>query len=483
MLNIWKRDEPAVREDTERIPERITWATVPRWRLAAALVLSLFNAGLSGALLLQHHGDAAATAAVAQVCGVGADSGCEAVARSPYSTVRGVPVAAIGLAFSLSVALLALLGVAGGPDTRAAAASIALGLLALALLVAVVLLGIQVFAIRALCKLCILTYAVNALAFVVLLPTRRGSSALRGGVRYPEGRVALLGWALGSVAVLAAVVASDKALAARRSGGAASVLGAPAAAPSLPPAPPGSEAQRYQEEARVAHEEARRLQQILDDPHKLEEYFAQKAAREFEQGPVANLALSGVPAKGPADAPIRVVEFSDFLCPYCRSIAGAFSAYLPNAGNRIVLYFKNYPLDQECNPAISRTLHPGACALALGGICAQEQGKFWPYHDRVFQSPPSNPGVAEVAALAAGAGLDPGAFNTCIKGSAARARLAAEIQEARASGVDATPTLFINGRKLPRVNDFVQTVDREAARMGLPPVPPPQGAAHPPSGP
>ena len=481
MLSFWKRDEPAVREDTQRIPERVTWAAVPRWRLVAVLLLSLFNAGLSGALLLQHHGDATATAAVSQVCGAGEDSGCNAVARSPWSTVRGVPVAAFGLAFSLSIALLTFLGVIGGPDTRAAAAIIALALLFLALVAAVVLFGVQVFAIKAFCKLCILTYAVNALAFMILLPTRRDRSALRTGVRYPEGRVAVAGWALGSLALVAAVLAGDKALASRHAAADANLLGSPAAASALPPAPAGSEAQRYQEEARVAHEEARRLQEILDDQAKLEEYFAQKATREFEQGPVATLNLKATPAKGPAEAPIRVVEFSDFLCPYCRSIAGAFSAYLPNSANRVVLYFKNYPLDQDCNPTLSRTVHPGACALALGGICAQDQGKFWPYHDRVFSSPPSNPGVAEVVAVAAAAGLDPGALNACMNGASAKQRLAAEIQEAKAAGVDATPTLFINGRKLPRVNDFVQTVDREAAKMGLPPLAPP--AAAPPSGP
>jgi protein-disulfide isomerase len=99
----------------------------------------------------------------------------------------------------------------------------------------------------------------------------------------------------------------------------------------------------------------------------------------------------------------------------------------------------------------------------------------------VFAGPPSNPGVADVAALAASAGLDGGALSACMGGAAARQRLAAEIQEAKAAGVEATPTLFINGRKLPRVDVFVQTMDREAARMGLPPIAPP--GPHPPSGP
>jgi protein-disulfide isomerase len=258
------------------------------------------------------------------------------------------------------------------------------------------------------------------------------------------------------------------------------LLGA-TAVPSGSPAPAGSEAQRYQEEARVALEQARRLQEILDDPRKLEGYFAEKAAREYEQGPVQNFNLKSTPFKGPAEAPIRVVEFSDFLCPYCKSIAGAFASYVPQSANRVVLYFKNFPLDQACNPSLARTVHPGACNLALGAICAQDQGKFWPYHDRVFATTPPNPGVAEVATLAAGAGLDGAALTACMTGASARDRLAAEIQEGKQGKVEGTPTVFINGRLLPRLNDFVQMVDREAAKIGLPPIgPPAAAAAHPP---
>lgn len=470
MPSIWSRGS-APPDDTDRIPEKTAWAAVPRWRLLAVLVLALANAGVCAVLLLQHHGNARAAAAVSQVCGAAETSGCEKVARSAYSTVRGVPLAAIGLAFSLSIAFVCALGLLGGPDTRATAAGIALAGLFLAVAAAIVLFGIQVLVVKALCKLCILTYALDALALMVLIPARRsGAISFPGGVRYAEGRVAVAGWVLATVALVAAVLALDVALGrtpAQPAGGAA-LLGAPAAPASAVPA--GSDAQRYQEEARVAQEEARRLQEILDDPKKLDEYFAQKAAREYEQGPVSTFNLKTTPSKGAADAPIRVVEFSDFLCPYCRSIAGAFAAYLPQSGNRVQLYFKNYPLDQSCNAAVSRTVHPGACALALGAICAQDQGKFWPYHDRVFAGPPNNPGVSDVATLAAGAGLDATALTACMNGTAARERLAAEINEGKAAKVDGTPSLYINGRKLPRLEDFVQTVDREAARMGLPPL-------------
>jgi protein-disulfide isomerase len=392
-----------------------------------------------------------------------------------------VPVAAIGLAFALSLAFLCALGLLGGPDTRAAAAAIALALLFLALVVSVALLGIQLVLIKAFCKLCVLTYAVNALAFMLLLPTRRHGASLGTGLRYNEGRVAIAGWALGSLALVGFVLACDMVLAARATAAAASApspLGV-TAVPAGIAAPAGSEAQQYQEAARVAQEQARRLQEILDDPKKLDQYFTEKATREYEQGPVQNFNLKTTPFKGPVSAPIRVVEFSDFLCPYCRSIAGAFSTFVPQSAGRVVLYFKNYPLEQSCNPHVSQTIHPGACNLALGAVCAQEQGKFWAYHDRVFAGPPSNPGPAEVLALAVGAGLDGPALSTCLTSAGARGRLTAELLEAKQGAVDATPTVFINGRRLPRINDFVQTVDREAAKIGLPPLAPPPGPAGP----
>ena len=481
MRKFWQRDEAqiATPDNTDRVPPMSSWAAVPRWRLAATLLLALLNAALSGALLLQHHGDARAAAAVSQVCGTGGQSGCDIVARSPYSAVRGVPVAAMGLAFSLSIALLCALGLLGGPDTRAAAAAVAVGALLLSLAAAVVLLGIQLVLIKAFCKLCLLTYAVNALAFMLLLPTRRQGASLGAGLRYSEGRIAIAGWGLGTLAIAGGVLAFDMALASRASARTASdpsLLGAGASGPA---APAGSDAQRYQEEARLAQEQARQLQAILDDPKKLEDYFAQKATREYEQGPVQGFNLSATPFKGPANAPIRVIEFSDFLCPYCRSIAGAFASYVPQAADRVALYFKNYPLEQSCNPNVARTVHPGACNLALGAVCAQDQGKFWAYHDRVFAGPPPNPGVPEVVALAVGAGLDGPALASCMTGASARDRLTAELLEAKQGRVEATPTVFINGRRLPRINDFVQTVDREAAKIGLPPIGPPSAPASP----
>jgi protein-disulfide isomerase/uncharacterized membrane protein len=461
---------------------------IGRWRVAVVLMAVAAGALISGLLLLEHHGERGAVAAVGQVCGEGDQSGCAVVTQSRYATVAGVPLAALGLFFYLCLGLLLVLALLAGPGALDAAAALTFWALLAALAVDLVLLGIQALAIHAFCKLCLLTYVLNALGVVVLSKARAAGGAAGQAPRTMDGRLVVAGWALGSLALAAAVLGSDRALAYREHGRTASLLGTPAAGAPPPPvsarpsptvsgsvagAPLPPDAQRWQEEARMAQEQARRLQEILDDPKKLDQYFTEKAAREFEQGPVRNLDLAGLPVKGPADAPVRVVEFSDFLCPFCRSLAGAFASFMPQAGNRVALYFKNYPLDQSCNPSLRATIHPGACALALGALCANEQGKFWPYHDKVYASPPPNPSVKDVARLAGEAGLNAAALETCALSAKTRERLGAQIAEAQAVGVNSTPTVFINGRQLPRINDFIQMVDKESARLGLPPLRPP----------
>jgi len=481
-MAFWRKDVPT--ETAAPGDVAVVTTSVPRWRVAACALLMIANAAVSGLLLLEHHHVGAAVAAVGQVCGEGAQSGCETVAQSRYAEVRGIPIAALGLAFSASLAVLLLLAATAGAEARNAAALIAFLALILALAIDLVLLGVQLFAIRAFCRLCLLTYAINALAVVLARPVHRRLVVVREGLGLPAGRAAFGGWAMASVAILAAVLAGSLALRYRERLHATAILGLPAAAPAplaspLPPATPGSDAQRYQEEARAAQEQARRLQDILDDGAKLDEYLTQKARRDFDQGPVRTFNLKGVPFKGPAEAPIRVVEFSDFLCPFCRQIASAFAGYIPQSGNRVVVYFKNYPLDSACNSTLKQPVHAGACNVALGAICANEQGKFWNYHDRVFSSPPTNPQVSDVVSMAREAGLDAAALETCVNNPATRQKLGTEIAEGIQAQVQGTPTLYINGKKLPRLNDFVQTVDREATKMGLPPLPTPAPGAAP----
>jgi protein-disulfide isomerase/uncharacterized membrane protein len=427
--------------------------TLNRGRAAAALACVVVGASLSFVLLLAH--DGVRTGAADALCGAAAESGCDRVNQSAYSEVAGVPLAGLGLAAYLALATLLGLGLLGGDEARAAAGRLAFYALAAGLLFDVALLGVQAFAIKAYCSLCIGTYVANALALAALLPARRGAPLLPllGAPRLVAGAGLLTG-----VAVLSVVVAAHLAFRAQAGSPALLTGGAPARAPG-----DGS-----------AQAEVKRLQAILDDPRKYEEYSSQKAMKEFEQAAPKALDLTKAPYKGADDAPIKVTEFADFLCPACANMARAFAGYLPQTGNRVALYFKHYPLDTSCNTSISQMVHPGACLLARAAICAQEQGRFWQYHDRVFAGIGHEPKREDVVKAAEAAGIDARALDACLGKPATQERLAADIREAAASGVQATPTFFINGRRVSRMSDFPQMVEREAARLGLPPLPQPE---------
>ena len=198
---------------------------VGRLRILLAMALCLANAALSGLLLLQHHGDERASAAVSQVCGEGADSGCAVVARSRYPEVAGVPLAAIGIFFYGGLAALLLLALLAGPEARDAAGSLAFFALGAAVAVDLVLLGVQMVAIRAFCRLCLLTYAVNVLALVLLVGSRRDGAVVGQAVRRPDGRLVFAGWLMAALALGAAVLASEVGLSYREKDRMAAVLG------------------------------------------------------------------------------------------------------------------------------------------------------------------------------------------------------------------------------------------------------------------
>jgi protein-disulfide isomerase len=191
----------------------------------------------------------------------------------------------------------------------------------------------------------------------------------------------------------------------------------------------------------------------------------------WRTAPVVPLALDGVPSKGPEPAPVRIVEFGDYLCPPCRSLAKAWAAVLPTVNDRVAFSFKNYPLDLECNDRVSRTMHPGACWLALGGLCAAEQKRFWEYNELALSAVLNNPQAQDVVELAVQAGLERAAMESCLHASATMGRLKAEIEEAYAAGVRGTPNLFLDGKRLPDVGYLWVWLNAELQQKGLPPAP------------
>lgn len=422
-----------------------------RWGLAIAA--AAFGAVVSGVLLLRHHGlDTGALAAA--VCDP-MNSGCEEVAASSWSTVAGVPLAAVGLAFFVSLGFLLALGLLGKAPLASRPGRLALGLVTLALVVDLFLFGIQAFAIGSYCSLCIWTYGANGAAFLLLLPARRQSATMPAmEPQFAVERFAVRAFWLAAALVAAAVLVINSGLSDRADGPAdLSILGVRSAAsetlstelpPELPPDLPPD----------LTVEGAGLLPQWRNPT------FRQQREQE--------VSLEGLPVKGDPQAPVKIVTFSDFLCPSCRRFALAFDQYVEGpTGPHVALFYRSYPLDSTCAGHMPRVLHPGACEVARGGTCANLLGGFWEYHDAVYLAPPNGPDVDDVVQIAVGAGLDEAAFRACMAEPQAEAALQSDIAEGVRLGVMGTPSLFINGRKLPTLDEFADAVLWELEKAGI----------------
>jgi protein-disulfide isomerase len=149
--------------------------------------------------------------------------------------------------------------------------------------------------------------------------------------------------------------------------------------------------------------------------------------------------------KGNPDAPVTIVEFSDFECPACAAAFRDLKDVL-RSRNDVRVVFRYFPLDASCNPALEgRSPHPDACLAAFAAECAGEQHRFWEYHDTLFE----NQRALDRDSLfryARELALDIPQFRACLDAPETRARVARDVTAGIGFGVASTPTLFINGR-------------------------------------
>lgn len=170
------------------------------------------------------------------------------------------------------------------------------------------------------------------------------------------------------------------------------------------------------------------------------------------------VSTQGAPTKGPATAPVTIVEFNDFHCPFCRRVEPTLAQLVARYGERIKLVHRDFPIDQ---------LHPQARKAHEAARCAQDQGKFWPYRDLLLAKPPKA-SSAELRTYAQEAGLDTGAFERCLASGSHQEAVQKDIDEGIRAGVTGTPAFFINGRLISGAQpqeSFMRLIDEELARV------------------
>jgi protein-disulfide isomerase len=152
-------------------------------------------------------------------------------------------------------------------------------------------------------------------------------------------------------------------------------------------------------------------------------------------GPV-DVSVDDDPALGPADAPVTIVEFSDFQCPYCaRFQTETLPQIIQNYGDKVRFVYRDFPLT---------SLHANALKAAEASECADDQGAYWKYHDLLFQ----NQSALDDASLknyAATLGLDTAAFNQCLDSDSTMSEIQKDYQDGITAGVQGTPAFFVNG--------------------------------------
>jgi protein-disulfide isomerase len=180
----------------------------------------------------------------------------------------------------------------------------------------------------------------------------------------------------------------------------------------------------------------------------------------FLKPPVADVSAEGAPFKGSQEAPITIVEFSDFQCAYCKRVLPVLSQVMERYPGQVKLAFRDFPINN---------IHPHAEKASEAAHCASDQGKFWEYHDLLFEKQEAIP-KANFTDYAQALGLDLSAFQSCLETRKYKDKVARNYADGAKAGVSGTPAFFINGRLLSGAQPleaFKSMIDEELDRLGL----------------
>jgi protein-disulfide isomerase len=169
------------------------------------------------------------------------------------------------------------------------------------------------------------------------------------------------------------------------------------------------------------------------------------------------VSTEGAPIRGAADASVTVVEFSDFECPFCKQTHPTLKQLLELYPGRVRLAYRDFPLD---------SIHPQARRAAEAARCAQDQGKFWEYHDVLFTQSPQL-ALEDLRRYAGQVGLDVTKFDGCVATGVHKAAVQRDLDEGNRLGITGTPAFFINGRTLTGAQPleaFTRLIEQELAR-------------------
>src|SRR5262245_33869038 len=171
----------------------------------------------------------------------------------------------------------------------------------------------------------------------------------------------------------------------------------------------------------------------------------------------AEVPITGAPSKGPESAPVTIVKFEDYQCSFCKQAQPTFVELFKQYDGKVRLVHKDLPLE---------AIHPLARQTAEAARCANEQGKFWSYHDKLYASAPKL-STEDLKNYAKEVGLDVWLFDRCFATGKYRSTVEKDLSDGVQLGLTGTPTFFINGREISgaqSLETFVTMIDDELGR-------------------
>lgn len=381
---------------------------------ATVLVVALLGAAIAGYLTYRHYEVLSGRFDKPSFCSWSRTVDCDAVATSKYAEVAGWPVSTAGLMYYAVIAALAC----GAMWSRERLSRAFLGTIVLfsglALFLDLGLAGILAFRIKVLCLLCVLTYAVNLVIFMTAFFAAFGKPRWRTlfgdlpALAAGENFVQLAGVVFLVFVVMGASVYLDR-----------------------------KWKKAMQPNTGAISKEQLRAQ--------IKSWF--ESQPKIKDG--VDLYSSG-PMQGSPTAKMMIADFSDFECPHCKRAAGLIRPFLNANRQNVRFYYKQYPLDQACNPKITHSMHKRACLFAAATLCAREQpprDMFWDMHDIVFDKNDTltEEGVVEEAKKL---GLAEKPFRQCLKAESTQRKIHDDIELGDKVDVHSTPTMVVNGRVL-----------------------------------
>lgn len=390
-------------------------------------LLALIGAAISTWLFYHHVEVNGGYQQGASFCDISALFNCTSVARSDYSEFLGVPVAGWSLWYYVALLLLLCIPKVENESEQQSYAAFILFFIVAGLLPTLLLAGISFFQLGAICSMCASLYLLNILLFVLAFrnPALRLASSSRAALfqqylttSLPSTICSIGGVAAASVLLVLAplIVASTSLLTFYYFEPRVQKLHAES---SLAPI--------YAKWRKAKYSSA--LEQIVQDSPNSDFY------------------------KGAEDAQLTLVEFSDFQCPHCAKAAKTLSIINSELSKNVKIVFKNFPLDAACNDLIPQGHgHSNACRAARMARCAGEQDrqKFWQMHDALFVLDSWSDESLEM--LAEELLLDTVRFEQCMQNVEVVSKIKADIKLGLESGVQGTPSFFLNGRRLEIFN-------------------------------